>query len=84
MSNPTIVLAVFAVLVAAACRPAPPVIADLEQDKVIIQGGLGTTIESIRAEARRGCAIHDRTPVAINESCLDDYCIRKQYLFACR
>lgn len=60
-----------------------PVIADLEEDKVIIQAR-GNDISAVQAEARKGCQIHGREPVSISYSCLDEYCFKKQYLFACK
>ena len=79
-----LIAAILTALLLTGCMSTPAVILDLEEDKVIVQGGLGTTQESIQQEAVRGCAIHGRRPVAINQMCLDEYCIRKQFLFACQ
>lgn len=59
------------------------VISDLETDKVIVQA-TGSDMSVITAEARRGCAIHGRVPVQISYRCLDAYCIKTEYLFACK
>ena len=58
------------------------VISDLETDKVkvVASGNDGTVI---MAAARKGCAVHKRTPVSISRRCLDNYCINVEYLFAC-
>jgi hypothetical protein len=58
------------------------VISDLEEDKVKVQAS-GNDMTVIRAEAQKGCAVHDRSPVQISYRCLDGYCIQKEYLFAC-
>lgn len=57
-------------------------IADLEEDKVIVQG-TGGDLSVIDAEANRGCAMHGRVAQRISYTCLDGYCIRKSYLYAC-
>ena len=49
--------------------PAPTVITDLEDDKVIIQAVATTAFEQILDKATEGCAIHGRKPVPISESC---------------
>ena len=59
------------------------VISDLEEDKVIVQAS-GGDMSVIQAEARKGCAIHNRAPVEVSYRCLDGYCMRKEYLFACK
>ena len=59
------------------------VISDLEDDKVIVQA-VGGDMAVIDAEARRGCSIHGRRPVQISYTCMDDYCFKKQYLYACK
>ena len=70
-------------IVLAACTATPAIISDLETDKVKIQGGLGTTEEMINAKANEGCAMHDRVAHPLSQVCLDNYCIRAEYLFAC-
>lgn len=59
------------------------VVADLEEETVIVQAK-GSDFAVIEAEAKKGCAIHGRKPVSISKSYLDGYCIRAQYLFACK
>ena len=59
------------------------VISDLESDKVKVQAR-GGDMAVIDEEARRGCAIHGRSAVQVSYICLDQYCIRKEYLYACQ
>ncbi|MDP2331817.1 MAG: hypothetical protein Q8M19_14095 [Reyranella sp.] len=59
------------------------VISDIGQDKVKVVASGGDQ-EVIMAEARKGCALYKRTPVALSHRCLDGYCIQKEYLFACK
>ena len=73
----------FAVL--AGCISDPAIIADLEEDKVIVQSGIGTTDGMIANEAQRGCSMHGRRAVSVGTyTCLDDYCFGKRHLFVCR
>lgn len=66
----------------AACSP--PVIADLEHDKVIVQAEYGTDPATIASEASRGCAIHGRHAIPISKRCVDEYCFTSNHLFACK
>ena len=67
------------------CVAIKPIISDLEQDKVIVMGGMGTTKEALIEKAAEGCAIHGRqASEGISKRCLDQYCIRALYLFACK
>jgi len=59
------------------------VISDLESDKVIVQA-TGNDMAIIMAEARRGCSMHGRVPQEVSYRCLDNYCVQKEYLFACK
>ena len=59
------------------------VISDLEEDKVKVQA-TGNDMSVIMAEASNGCSIHDRKPISISNRCLDNYCVTKEYLFACK
>ena len=59
------------------------VISDLEDDKVVVQAS-GNDMNVIDAEAQKGCAIHDRTAVAISSTCADYYCTVRHYLYACK
>ena len=63
---------------------APAVIADLESDKVIVQGNQLTGDEAIAAKAAEGCAVHGRKAVAVSKWCAGTYCSVKRYLFACK
>jgi hypothetical protein len=59
------------------------VISDLESEKVIVQA-TGGDMSIINAEARRGCAMHNKTASAmISWTCVDGYCVTKRYLYAC-
>ena len=78
------VSAALAACVLASCTSDPAVIADLEEDKVVVASGMGTTDDMVQTEARKGCAMHGRYAVAISYSCLDEFCIRKRHLFACQ
>ena len=67
------------------CVAAPAIIADLESDKVIVQSGLGTKPEAIKAKANEGCEIHGKTPEGpLSMRCLDQYCLSARHLFACK
>jgi hypothetical protein len=59
------------------------VIADLEDDKVIVQAS-GSDMTVINAEAQKGCQVHDRTAVPISHTCLNAYCTVSNYLYACK
>ena len=76
--------ALFALLFAAACQPAPAVISDISDSALTVQAGTGTTRADIEAQAVEGCGLYDREPVEISQRCLDEYCFRKAILFACR
>ena len=70
-------------LLASGCRTMPAVIADLEEDKVIVSAHeLWTTEDDVVAEAERGCALHGRTAVPISVSSTGEFQLR--YLFACQ
>lgn len=58
------------------------VITDLEEDKVKVQAH-GSDLSVIDAEAAGGCAMHERRPRRISYNCLDFYCTKKEYLYAC-
>lgn len=64
------------------CAPRT-VLVDLEHDKAIVQSQHANN-EQIRRTAEEGCNVHNRTAVAISYSCLDNYCIQKRTLFACK
>ena len=84
MSKILAALPLFGILVVAGCVATPAVISDLNEDKVVVQSGMGTTAGAIANEAQRGCALHGRRAVAISKRCIDEYCIRALHLFACQ
>jgi len=59
------------------------VLSDVSEDAVRVQA-MGNDRAMIMPEARRGCTIYGRTPIEISYRCLDEYCIQKEYLFACK
>ena len=59
------------------------VITDLQTDKVIVEAR-GSNVSVIEEEARKGCAIHNRSPFPVSKRCLDGFCTRTAYLFACK
>ena len=65
-----------------ACAEAPAML-DMSQDRVIVLSN-GSGRDAVQAEASRGCATYNRTPVYMSQACADQYCIQKRYLFACR
>jgi hypothetical protein len=77
-----LVVAIISPLVNTACAT-KALIADLETDKVIVEAE-GSNMSLIEEEARKGCAIHNRSPIAVSKKCLDGFCRRAAYLFACK
>ena len=62
-------------------------IADLEHDKVIVQAsGVSFDLDVVKAEAARGCAIHNRTAVGpLSNRCdRNSSCYTRYFLFACK
>ena len=81
-------LAAAAILTGCAASNSPE-IHDLEEDKVVIRiGSSYADTSSVERMARKGCAVHDRTPVLISEFCdvyVDPWCWETKYfLFACK
>lgn len=72
-------------LLAAGCA-APAVIADIEQDKVIVQANQYTPPGEVQAEAERGCALHGReaVPISTRQVGGSDFDRIHHHLFACR
>ena len=62
----------------------PAVIADINDSSVHVQSGLGTTPTMIQREAEKGCAIYGKIPVELSYRCMDQNCIRRDTLFACK
>jgi len=58
------------------------VIADLENDKAIIQL-TGSDLSVADAEAQKGCNIHGKYAQRISYICKGSYCSRKDVLYAC-
>jgi hypothetical protein len=62
---------------------ATPAISDIGQDKVKVVAS-GNDQAAAMVEATKGCAIYNRTPIAISKRCLDNYCMQSEYLYACK
>ncbi len=60
-----------------------PVVADISQDKVILQGN-GASPDQLLATANESCAMYKKRATPLSQRCGDQYCIQKYYLFACR
>ena len=60
-----------------------PVVADVSQDKVILQGN-GASPQQLQAKADETCQMYKRRAQPMSQRCGDQYCIQKIYLFACR
>ena len=73
--------ALFAVILLAGCA-GQPTVADIGQDKVVIQGN-NAPQEQIAAKASESCAMYQRVAKPMSYRCGDGYCIQKLYLFAC-
>jgi len=69
-------------LIVASCAGAP-VVADISQDKVILQGN-GASPDQLQAKADESCAMYKKRATPLSQRCGDQYCIQKYYLFACR
>jgi hypothetical protein len=59
-----------------------PVIADISQDKVILQGNNAPENE-LMAKANEACAMYKRRATPLSQRCGDQYCIQKYFLFSC-
>lgn len=77
-----VVAAAVAGLLVASCA-GEPVIADISQDKVIIQQN-GAKEEVALAKANEACAMYKRRAVPLSYRCADGYCIQRLLLYACR
>jgi hypothetical protein len=67
----------------AACA-APAVISDINDSALKIQVDAWTPPSEIERRARDGCAIYEKDPVPVSYSCLDNNCMRRELLFACK
>ena len=56
-------------IVIGGCSSTPPVIVDLQHDKVVVQEQMLTDIDQIAAKAAEGCALHNRKGVPVSVSC---------------
>lgn len=63
---------------------APAVISDINDSALKVQGNKLTPEKEFRREARKGCRLYGKKPVAISTRCLDQYCNRQERLFACK
>jgi hypothetical protein len=77
---PRFLCSVIALAVLAGC--AQPVISDINDSSLRVVQRLGTPMEQVHAEAKRGCNIYGKTPMPISHKCLDGYCFTKQHLYA--
>ncbi len=79
-----LLIAVAASMALTGCLAIPAIIADLESDKVVVQGNrLWTEPAVIEAKAREGCAIHNKAPHGpLSSRCRNDGTC--QHLFACK
>jgi hypothetical protein len=77
------ILVLFLAVSAVGCATTA-LVADLEQDKAVIQA-TGGDMRVINREARNACAIHNRDAQGpLSKRCVDQYCITAQYLYACK
>lgn len=85
MSKRNLVAAAAALALAAivAACAGQPVVADISQDKVILQGN-NAPPEQLRAKAEESCALYHRHATPLSQRCGDQYCMQKYFLFACR
>lgn len=68
----------------AACTPPAPVISDISDSAIKIQSYSDNSTGDVTRKANEGCSIYKKTATAISYSCLDNYCMQKEYLFACK
>lgn len=81
MGTRRILAAAFGALLLGSCS-GQPIVADISQDKVILQGN-GASPELLQAKATETCAMYKRQATLMSHRCGDQYCIQKIYLFAC-
>ena len=74
----------FPLLILLAGCAAPAIISDINDSALKVQANAYTPMGEVWVTAREGCKIYDKTPVSISYQCQDQYCIRKEYLFACK
>lgn len=59
-----------------------PTLEDISTNQVIVMGN-HAAMPAVQAEASRGCANYNRTPVLNGRTCIDALCWQKRYVFAC-
>ena len=74
----------FPLLILLAGCAAPAVVSDINDSALKVQANTYTPMGEVWVVAREGCKIYNKRPVSISYQCRDQYCIRKQYLFACK
>ena len=76
------VLSIVALTLVSAC--AGPAISDIATDKVKVESAFDDP-KAVMAEAERGCAIYNRTPVALSKRRISTggYSSKYEFLFAC-
>ena len=79
-----VIVAILTGMFVAGCAAAPAVISDINDSSLKVQTGMGTTDEMLMTKAREGCGLYGKTPIRISQTCMDEYCFRKQVLFACK
>lgn len=72
-------------LLLAACAGGgdPAVISKISDSSVSVRSGFGTTMAAVDAAATQGCGTYGKTAQSISNACADQYCIRKEHLYAC-
>jgi len=63
---------------------AQPVVSDVNDSAVKIQANSLTNPDDVLATANETCGIYGRRAIRLSYVCLDEYCIKRNYLFACK
>ena len=80
MRAPAIALSLLAL---AACA-APAVISGTSDTALRIEANNWTPAAEIEQKAQEGCGAYKKVPVSIGMRCLDEDCVRREVLFACK
>ena len=75
---------VMTALLVSGCVATPAVISDINDSSLKVEGGMGTTDAMIQSKAAEGCALYSKRAVSISQQCMDQYCLRRRVLFACK
>lgn len=67
-----------------ACGPQPAVISDINDSSVKVLQYPRTSNQAVTAEANRGCGTYDKKAQPLSYQCMDQYCMTKQVLYACK